>query len=279
MKTIVHLSDLHFGRVDYKRIKPLVTLLQKIDPELIVISGDFTQRAKEEEFIEAKKFIEDLKKPLFVVPGNHDIPLYNIYRRFRSPFKKYLKFISSDLSPYYQDKDIAILGINSVRRFTISSGRISKKQIKEAESRLEKLDDKILKIIVCHHPFDLPIKKDTHHKHTHKVVARSKLVIKKFSKYKVDVFLSGHLHLQHVGDTTIRYKIKDFQSLIVQAGTAISIRRRGEPVSFNVLKLTKEKITVETFAGNHNESTYENIFTETFFKTSEGWRKNISQVN
>lgn len=273
MKTIIHLSDLHFGKVDEKRVEPLLSLIEKIDPDIVIVSGDFTQRAKEKEFIEAQNFLKRIKRPIFVLPGNHDIPLYNVFRRFFFPFKKYLQFISEDLAPSYSDDDIAIIGINSVRRFTISSGRISDKQLEKAGEYLKEIKGGATRIVVCHHPFDLPFQKETHHNHTHKVVAGSKSAMRELSKYKVDIFLSGHLHLQHIGDTTLRYKIKGYSALIIQAGTAISKRRRGEPVSFNVLKLDKQAVTVETYSGNSNEPGFDLQSTETYVRTEEGWKK------
>ena len=89
MKTIVHLSDLHFGKVDKSRINPLINIITGIKPDLVIISGDLTQRATEKEYKEAKKFIKKIKRPVFIIPGNHDIPLFNVYRRLISPFKKY----------------------------------------------------------------------------------------------------------------------------------------------------------------------------------------------
>ena len=186
MKTLIHLSDLHFGKVDYKKIAPLIKVIEEIKPDMVVISGDFTQRAKEEEFKEAKKFIRRLNLPVFVIPGNHDIPLYNAFKRFRAPFKSYSKFISKDLSPYYEDEEISLIGINSVRRFAISSGKIHTNHIEEIERKIEHLDPKIVKIVVCHHPFDLPPKNQIK-KNTHKVVAQSKTAVQKLSKHKIDM--------------------------------------------------------------------------------------------
>ncbi|MEI6479011.1 MAG: metallophosphoesterase [bacterium] len=272
MKTVIHLSDLHFGKVDTKRINPLIDQISKIKPDLIVVSGDFTQRATEKEYKAAKKFLGKLKYPVFVVPGNHDIPLFNIYQRFVSPFKKYTKFISSDLAPFYCDENIAVVGINSVRRYTITSGRISKKQIRTTANILDSLDPKLIKIVVCHHPFDLPHSAKTIKKHTHKVVAHSKSAMKHFSDKKVDVFLSGHLHLTHIGDTKKRYKIKNYGGLIIQAGTATSSRTRSEPVSFNVLKIKRPFIRVENYVGEELSPEFVLRSTQNFKNSEEGWK-------
>jgi len=247
--------------------------IDKIKPDLIIISGDLTQRATEKEYAEAKAFIDKLYYPVFVIPGNHDIPLYNVFRRMISPYKKYFKFISSNLSPVYTDKEIAVIGINTVRRSTISSGRISKKQIKETTKILEEIDPEKIKIIVCHHPFDLPTR--SHHAHTHKVVARAKTAMNHLSQQKVDMFLAGHLHLSHAGDTTSRYKIKDYSGLIIQAGTAISKRSRGEPVSFNVLKINKPEIVVEHYSGDPVSKKFLLSSSRIFKSNANGWQENI----
>jgi 3',5'-cyclic AMP phosphodiesterase CpdA len=95
MKKIVHISDLHFGRVDERRIAPLIKHIQDIKPDIVVISGDFTQRAKESEFMQAKAFLDKVQFPVFPIPGNHDVPLYNVFRRYAAPFTRYKKYIST----------------------------------------------------------------------------------------------------------------------------------------------------------------------------------------
>src|SRR5258707_386171 len=96
MRKIVHLSDLHFGRIDYAVIGPLTEEIGRIDPDLIVVSGDLTQRAKTSEFIEARAFLDTLPKPQIIVPGNHDVPLHNVYDRFIHPLTKYRRYITED---------------------------------------------------------------------------------------------------------------------------------------------------------------------------------------
>src|SRR6266850_3541000 len=101
MRTIIHLSDLHFGRVDRRIVAPLVAAIDELAPDLVAVSGDFTQRARTREFTEARAFLETLRFPRLVVPGNHDVPLYNVARRFLSPLGRYRRFIAEDLQPTY----------------------------------------------------------------------------------------------------------------------------------------------------------------------------------
>ncbi|MEI8338136.1 MAG: metallophosphoesterase [bacterium] len=272
MKTIVHLSDLHFGKIDAKRVNPLIKKISEIKPDLIIVSGDLTQRATEKEYKDAKKFFRKLDRPIFVIPGNHDIPLINIFQRLTDPFKKYKKIISTDLNPFYCDETIAIAGINSVRRYKITSGRISSKQISTTEKLLDNLDPKLIKIVVCHHPLDLPYSAKTIKKHTHGVVSHSKTAMKHFSKIKVDIFLTGHIHQSHVADTKRRYKIDGYGGLIIQAGTAMSKRTRWEPVAFNVLKIKRPNISIENYVGDILSPNYILSSTKKFRNTEIGWK-------
>ncbi len=267
------MSDLHFGKVDSKRINPLIKKISEIKPDLVIVSGDLTQRATEKQYKDAKKFLRKLNCEIFVIPGNHDIPsFFRIFQRLTSPFKKYQKFISSDLSPFYYDEKIAVVGINSVRRYTVTSGRISSKQIVTTEKLLASVDPKLIKIVVCHHPFDLPHSAKTIKKHTHGVVSHSKVAMKHFSQKKVDIFLSGHIHQSHIGDTKKRYKIDGYGGLIIQAGTAISKRTRSEPVSFNVIKIKKPFINVENYLGDKLSPDYILNSTKNFRNTADGWK-------
>jgi 3',5'-cyclic AMP phosphodiesterase CpdA len=97
MRTIVHLSDLHFGRVDQQLIEPLIKTISEIKPDLVAVSGDLTQRARSRQFVEARAFLDALPEPQIVVPGNHDIPLHNIFARFLGPLDKYRRYITDDL--------------------------------------------------------------------------------------------------------------------------------------------------------------------------------------
>ena len=92
MRTIVHLSDLHFGRVNAALIEPLVRVVREVEPDLVAISGDLTQRARSYQFQEARLFLDTLPKPQIVVPGNHDIPLHNLFARFVEPLTRYKRY-------------------------------------------------------------------------------------------------------------------------------------------------------------------------------------------
>nr|MBA3694806.1 metallophosphoesterase [Acidobacteriota bacterium] len=154
MRILVHLSDVHFGRVDYAIVDGLVEKINKIAPNLVVLSGDLTQRARSAQFIEARAFLDKLPQPQIIVPGNHDIPMHNVFARFAIPLEKYKKYITGDLQPFYADEEIAVVGINTARSLTVKDGRINEMQIAGIRNKMCSLPDDIVKIIVSHHPFD-----------------------------------------------------------------------------------------------------------------------------
>src|SRR5258705_9934060 len=122
MRTIVHLSDLHFGRVDHDLLDPLIQSVVAIKPDLVAVSGDLTQRARSHQFREARAFLDRLPQPQIVVPGNHDVPLHNVFSRFLQPLEKYRRYITVDLQPFFTDEEIAVLGVNTARSLTIKGG-------------------------------------------------------------------------------------------------------------------------------------------------------------
>src|SRR3954464_6584162 len=140
MRTLVHLSDLHFGRVDAALLQPLQQLVTRLAPDVLVVSGDLTQRAKSEEFKAARAFLDTLPGPQIVVPGNHDIPLYNVASRFLAPLRKYTRYVTLDLTPEYVDEEIAVLGINTARSLTFKDGRINREQVEQIRRRMGSVD-------------------------------------------------------------------------------------------------------------------------------------------
>ena len=156
MRTLVHLSDIHFGRVDWATLKPLIAAVNRANPDLVAISGDLTQRARRMEFLEARAFLDSLPQPQIVVPGNHDIPLHNLYARLVGRFDQYQAYISKDLEPFFMDDEIAVAGINTARPTTWKGGRINAEQLRRAHDRLAGAGRGQLKVVVTHHPFELP---------------------------------------------------------------------------------------------------------------------------
>jgi 3',5'-cyclic AMP phosphodiesterase CpdA len=274
MRTLVHLSDLHFGRVDYSIIEPLVATITELKPDVVVVSGDLTQRARSRQFQEARAFLDRLPAPQIIVPGNHDVPLHNVFARFLQPLDKYKRYITDDLQPFYADEEVAILGINTARSLTIKDGRINEEQIAGIRERLCALDDKVIKIIVTHHPFDLPEGHDEA-----ELVNRAELAMEALASCGADVLLAGHLHISHTGHSSTRYKIAGHSALVVSAGTATSTRGRGETNSFNVIRAQHPHIKVERLAWHPERRAFAPSSDEDFQHTADGWVRLTDEVS
>jgi 3',5'-cyclic AMP phosphodiesterase CpdA len=265
MRTIVHLSDIHFGRVHLNVVEPLVRSVNQIKPDLVAISGDLTQRARTYQFKEARAFLEALPQPQIIVPGNHDVPLHNLFTRFFQPLTKYRRYITDDLQPYFADEEIAVVGVNTARSLTFKGGRVNQTQVELAREKLCPLPNEITKAIVTHHPFDLP------EGHSGDIVGRSRMAMNILANCGADLFLAGHLHVSHTGQTAKRYNIKGHSALVVSAGTATSSRGRGEANSFNVIRVQHPEIVVERLLWQPDTNQFVVAITERFRHTPDGW--------
>jgi 3',5'-cyclic AMP phosphodiesterase CpdA len=266
MRTIVHLSDLHFGRLDARIIAPLVDRITAVGPDLVAISGDLTQRARRRQFEQARAFLNRIAFPTLVVPGNHDVPLYNLPARLLDPFGGYRRYIAADLEPAHIDTEMAVVGMNSARAIVVGGrGRLNMSQVEEAARRLQSLPAAPIKVIVTHHPFDLPEGFRNDH-----LVGRAGLAMARFAEAGADLFLAGHLHVSHVGHTAERYRIAGHSALVVQAGT-LSMRGRGELNTFNVLRIARPAMTIERYSWRDGGQAFEQSFEGKFRHTSAGW--------
>ena len=265
MRRIVHLSDLHFGRVNPVLIDPLTRIVRKVEPDLVAISGDLTQRARSYQFQHARSFLDALPKPQIIVPGNHDIPLHNVYARFLEPLTKYKRYITDDLQPVYEDDEVVVVGVNTARSSVFKGGRINTSQVARLREKFCSLRSGVIKVVVTHHPFDLPegyTERD--------LVGRARMAMTELAECGADLFLAGHLHVSHTGHTK-RYNIRGHSALVVQAGTATSTRERGEANSFNFLRIAYPEIAVERFAWNPLTTSFAVLSLERFKHTDEGW--------
>ena len=269
MRTIAHISDIHFGTADSVVVERLVEKVCELAPDLVVVSGDLTQRARSGQFEQARKFLERIPRPHLIVPGNHDVPLYNVFDRFFKPLTKYKRYITSDLSPDFQDDEVAVFGVNTTRSLTIKGGRVNYRQVEDLRRRLLAVDQGKLKIIVTHHPFDVPEGVDEDD-----IVGRAKMVMPRLVECGADVFLAGHLHVSHITHSARRYRLDDgYSALIVQAGTAASVRERGEANSFNVLEIDGPVMSVKRLQCGMPASGFHLATSEQFTKTDRGWSR------
>jgi 3',5'-cyclic AMP phosphodiesterase CpdA len=267
MRIVAHLSDLHFGCADRRIAAELLAHLRQLAPDVVAISGDLTQRARRHQFREARAYLAQLPRPQIVVPGNHDIPLYNVLARFAYPRAGIVRYITSQRHPYYEDDEIAVMGADTTRSFTIKDGGLRPFDVRHLAAQLAAAGGARVRIVVCHHPFDPPrgrIGRLTWPRPDARAVAD--LVAK-----GADVFLTGHLHASYAGRTAIRYRAEGRAALVVEAGTATSTRVRGEPNAFNILRVGSAQIVVERLTWQHAAGCFATADTQTFTRTAEGW--------
>jgi 3',5'-cyclic AMP phosphodiesterase CpdA len=252
---ICHLSDLHFGHHDAQLAGGLAADLSLQKPDLVIVSGDFTQLGTEEEFQAARTFLDTLPAPLFAVPGNHDVPARNLLQRFLDPYGLYRRYIHDDLEPYLALDGVAIAGIKTSRRFRAelnwAHGSISREQLARLEDRFASAPPDALRIVVAHHPLMQP--EDAVMKPM-RLVRRADRALETFSKLGVRLVLSGHFHLSYVrqhGPGTIKegtptgLREADVAPILVaQASSTISTRLRGHSNGYNLIDIDKAKISV-----------------------------------
>ncbi|MET0262522.1 MAG: metallophosphoesterase [Rariglobus sp.] len=268
MRTIAHISDLHFGTERPELAEALRNDLHVFAPSLLVSSGDFTQRARRSQFLAAQAFLSSLPYPQLCVPGNHDVPLYDVLRRFLAPLARYRRFICEDLNPVYDDGELFVAGINTARSLTWKSGRISLDQIEALQAHLGKTRAHF-RVVVTHHPFIPPPAKGSSDAHID-LVGRAVRALTVLDAGKVDVLLAGHLHHSYSGDTRTHYPAAHRAIIAVQAGTAISRRvRASDPNGYNRITLDGDTITIEV--RTWDQSTFTTLRTVSYQRHETGW--------
>lgn len=266
MRRIAHLSDLHFGRIDPRVVEGLLADLWALKPDLIVVSGDLTQRARRRQFAAARPFLDALPTRTLVVPGNHDLPVFNLFRRFTDPYANYRRYISDDFSPVYSDNEIAVVGINTARTLILNfaEGRINRTQLGRIRAAFRHLPPEVFKIVFTHHPFLPPPDSPGT-----RLVGRAAMALKALEETGVDLLLAGHLHRGYVGDIMSHHSMVARSILVAQASTATSTRLRAEPNAYNFITVALP--TVQFVVRSWEGARFEPGLTELYEKVDNRW--------
>jgi len=209
--TLAQISDLHFGRTDPRVVDALRQKLLELQPDLLIVSGDLTQRARACQFRAARAFLDSLPFARLMIPGNHDVPLYAFWERWTRPYRKYRNWIQHELEPEYQDPKLHILGVNTVAPWKASSGALPTWRSNRIRARFHSQDRSRIRILVSHHPLS-PVQRG-------------------LGDLGIDLILYGHVH--HSG---IKLQ-EDPSCLLIAAGTSCSTRRGQEGNAFNWIQL------------------------------------------
>lgn len=238
MTRLLHISDTHFGTVQQPVADALRRLSAALQPSMLVLSGDITQRARDEEFADARTFCDQLAVPTFLsVPGNHDIPLLDLFTRTVDPYNGYLKHFGPALDGMVSTPDFLVIGVNTTRWWRHTNGEVSDAQIEHVAQLLRRASDapeRQLRVVVVHQPVHVMRPEDEHDRLRHWAPA-----VRSWSAAGADVVLGGHIHLPYVCElSTATPGLAGMARTVwcVQAGTALSSRVRWEaPNSVNIL--------------------------------------------
>jgi len=250
MRRIVHLSDFHFGWNEAALADVLSTTVSNLKPDLTVLSGDFVEHATRAEFEQAKEFLDSLAEPKMMVPGNHDLPFYNIARRVTEGLKLYREFVTKDMTPFFQDEEMAVMGLDTARIWPIRGGSISTRQMELVEAKLCKVPQQLIRILVTHHPFNLP-----EQFHARYLVHRGQAALERLACC-LDLLLAGHMHIGASGKVADRFVTPNGSLIFSQAGTAISKRYKGERNSLNVIEIDRPRIRVQKYSWDSGGSAF-----------------------
>ncbi len=228
--------------------KILQNKVQDLSPDMVVVSGDLTTRARTKEFEDAKQFLESLPGKQIVVPGNHDISLYNIVRRFFKPLERFKDEISAQVEPEFINSEVTVIGLNSSRSFTIKGGNISTKQIERVKNIVNSAPQGSIRIIVTHHPPS----------------EMSSNILERLMKHGVEIIISGHMHKSSVKIERKNIDGEDRDIILIKAGTATSVRYRDEPNSFNHIEINGAEMKLKTYTWVDKSTDFEMIKEENF---------------
>lgn len=228
MRVVLHISDTHFGTEQPPVVEALVALSAQERPDVVVLSGDITQRARPAQFRAAKAFVDRLGAPVMAIPGNHDIALFDLWARFTRPYARYSKAFGTNLEPVYASPDLLVIGVNTTRAWRHKHGEVSTTQIDRVASLLNAASPQQLRLVVVHQPAAVTNAEDRPN-----LLRGRHDALKVWSAAGADLVLGGHIHLPYL----LEMEGLARRLWVLQAGTAVSSRIRPEvPNSVNILR-------------------------------------------
>ena len=224
MTRVLQISDPHFGTERPEVVEALTRLAREQTPELVILSGDITQRARRSQFKAAREFVDKLQAPhVIAIPGNHDIPLFNLLARCFYPYANHCREFGPELEPSYESERLLVLAVKTTRRYRHKDGEISPQQVERIAQRLAGASGSQLRIVVTHQPVAVIRPEDECNLlHGHARAAR------RWTQAGADLILGGHIHLPYLLALHERDPSLPRKAWVMQAGTAVSWRIRYE---------------------------------------------------
>lgn len=229
MIRLLHLSDPHFGTEAPDVVAALLGFARALGPDAVLLSGDVTQRARRAQFAAAERFVRALPSPVLCVPGNHDIPLYNLWARWRHPYRNYRAAFGDELAPVLETPHVLVVSVNSTRPGRHKNGEVGARQIEQVRARLRRARADQLRIVMLHHPV-----RAAHASDEKNLLVGHTRAVPAWLEAGADLLLAGHIHLPYALPLEAAGCAR--RAWAVQAGTAVSRRvRGGVPNSVNVI--------------------------------------------
>ena len=238
MTTLLQISDAHFGTEQPPVVQALLQLARDQAPDLVVMSGDITQRARRSQFKAARAFVDQLKPAaLLTIPGNHDIPLFNLALRAFAPYSNYSRAFGKNLEPEFESAHLLVIGVNTTRPYRHVDGELSPQQIERVADRLRRAAASQLRIIVVHQPV-LAIRESDEEN----LLDGHRQAVPAWAAAGGDIIMGGHIHLPYVRSLRATFDDLPRDIWTVQAGTSVSTRiREGIVNSVNLIRCDGEQ--------------------------------------
>lgn len=227
MRRILQISDLHFGPPHLpSTVTGLLDVVRRRRPDLVVVAGDLTERARSWQFEHALDFVRLLERevPVLTVPGEHDVPLYRIWERLFDPFGAYRRHFNDELEPTYRDDELCVVGINTASAGLTRHGRITRRSLRHVEETLAEVRNEpgLCRIAVAHHPLIASTSL-----HGQRLVHGAAKTARLLADRGVEILLSGHVHHFHSALLGQTHRDLEREVLVLHSGTATS--NRGAP--------------------------------------------------
>ncbi len=216
---LLQISDPHFGTERPAVLAALERLVQALQPDLLLLTGDITQRATRAQFAAAQAFVQRLDRPVLAVPGNHDIPLFNLPARLLRPYAGFRCAFGPELEPVFENADVLVLGLNTTRRWRHVDGALSAAQIERVAQRVARAPAAQRRLVLVHQPIAVSAPGERHN-----LLHGAEAARRRWAEVGVDAVLGGHIHLPYA--LRLSPGLRPLWAL--QAGTAISRRLRPE---------------------------------------------------
>lgn len=257
---IVQISDTHFGTEVCEVEDALVEHLRASPPDIVLLTGDVTQRARRDQFARAQRFLEKLPVHRFIaVPGNHDIPLYHLWRRLFKPYGGFLGAFNETEGVYVSD-DCTIIGVNSTNPYKHKDGILTPKVIDQVATQLEANRHSHLRIVAAHHPVAVVLASDKEN-----LVENAEAAVRVWSQAGMDLMLGGHIHYPFMAPLRGHYPHIETDAWVMQAGTAVSRRVRSrKPNSFNKIFVQESRANSRIEQWNFDDKQADFVRVESF---------------